>query len=132
MAAGTVSWKGLTLSAAVRLRGRRVVRESATFSSPGIHGVEKIDKGFRARIMPYLGEIAAADMAALDAAIVLWEDQVGNGVASFSEAGSYDNVELSDFQVLGRGLGTGGRRALVSAVFTQIRPNADEFGSEDF
>ena len=122
MAAGTVAWNGLSLSKVVRLKGRRVLRESVIFSWPGIHGVEKIDKGFRARIMPYSGEISAADMAALDALIETWEDKVQNCTATLTEAGSYDNVELTDFQVLARSVSSAGRSALVAAVFTQLRP----------
>lgn len=130
MAAGTVSWRGLSLTDAVRLEGRRVVRDSVTFAYPGVQGVEKVDKGFRGRIMAYVGQLAAADMAALDAAIAAWEEWVGRETGTLSEAGSYDFCELTDFRVLRRSLGTGGRRAVVVATFTQLRPNSN--GDEDF
>ncbi len=121
MAAGTVSWNGLTISRAVQLTERNIERGQVIFDYPDVDGVEVTTMGFRGLILGYLGQIPAADMAALDTAIAAWEAKKKNGVATLTEAGTYVFCQLLDFRVLKMRPGTGGRVAVVAAVFQQLR-----------
>lgn len=122
MAAGTITWSGQTFNKAVRLAGRRMVTKSLVFDYPNIDGVEKCDLGLRGRVMPYTAEMRASTMALLDAAIAAVEELVQYDAATMTEAGTYANCELTDFQVISRARCEGGQYAArVALVFTQLR-----------